>query len=277
MNRRNIILGAILLLFAHITYAQKVGINTDTPQATLDVNGSLRVRKDIKLGNTAGTAGSSGAEGYGFTSQGAGKSPAWAPMGLDVSLGFGITQSTVLNDSIGVMYTDPNAISTLTAEWLEDSELSTANGWTELSNLKAQVIPTKSTNRLVVTLQTAGQSRTAALNIDAVFAIGVFLDGKLKSVRPLHIFGSSMIFAIGTLFDSFENLPPKANNEPYTVQIATAIRYKEPSLRPGMSGGSISNSDYVVFIGRTMMETYNTNNLMNMTTMKLELFEDMME
>lgn len=269
MNKKNIIFGVLLLLFTHITYAQKVGINTDNPQTTLDVNGAIQVRKDIKLGSAAGTAGSSGAAGYGFTSQGAGKSPVWSPMGLDISLGFGITQSVVLADSVGMEHSSTTPITSLTAEYLEDSELTVANGWTELSNLKAEVRPTKTRNRLVITLQTAGQVGTMR-TMDAVFAIGIFLDGKLKSVRPLPLYGDDLFFAIGTLFDSFENLPLKANNEPYVIQVAAAIRYKTVE-------NATDNSDWVAILGKTITKTNNTNNLMNMTTLKMELYEDMME
>ncbi|MDU1906236.1 MAG: hypothetical protein E6772_15815 [Dysgonomonas sp.] len=267
MDKKNIILGAILLLSTHISYAQSVGINTENPQTTLDVNGAIQVRKEIKLGNAEGVAGSPGSVGYGFASQGVGKNPVWAPLTtIQPPTGLGITQSFVLNDSDGARFLRTYSDTNFSPEFLEDSGLNTANGWVELSNLKAEVIPTSPVNRLVITLQTVGQS-SLSIDVDAVFAVGVFLDGKLKCVRPLQVMGSDYAFATGTLFDSFENLPPKANSDPYVIQVAAIMRYNRdyPSSNPGA---------IYYYLGTSPSSTPNSNNLMNMTTIKLELYED---
>lgn len=273
MNKKKSILIIITLLSINITFAQKVGINTNTPQATLDVNGVIQVRKEIRLGGQAGTTGNPGSTGQAFVSQGTGKSPIWSPVGLDVSLGFGITQSVVLTDSVGVLYT--KEISSLTAEYLENSELSTAAGWTELEKLRSEIKPTKANNRVVVTLQTIAQTANSTFLADAEVAIGIFVDGKLKSVRHIHVGGSSMTFTVGTLFDSFENLPVKENNESYTIQVAFANRYNKLQSKTN-STGTPSAKDYYIMVGKSTSDVSNTSNRMNMTSLKLELYEEIL-
>jgi|GEM_PF-1908952 hypothetical protein len=274
MNTKNI-LGLILLLFTQIVYAQKVGINTDTPLTTLDVNGAIQVRKDIKLGGSAGTSGSPGGVGQAFTSQGAGKSPVWSPMGIDVSMGFGITQSISLSDRVGVKYLSEDDITTLGAEYLEDSELSTANGWTEITGLRTEIRPAKSKNKVVIALQTIAQALANAHLADAEFAIGIFVDGKLKSVRPVNVFGSGTTFTGGSLFDTFDNLPVKENDETYVIQVATALRFRHVYIKGGVTGGTApTGSAWHVIIGCSSTSVTNTNDWMNETSLKVDLYEE---
>lgn len=275
----NIVLGLLLLLFTPIVYAQNVGIETNTPQTTLDVNGKVHVRKDIKLGSEAGTAGNPGNAGQVITSRGAGQNPVWAAAGGQITdLGYGIKESVVLSDSQGVIYTGTagnytsDRITELTTEYLEDSELNAANGWTEIIGLRSEITPTKTNNRIVVTLQTIAQAAVTGSTADAVFAMGVFVDGKLKSVRPVSVLGSGSIFSIGTLFDTFENLTPKAGGVPYTVQIAVALRYRNV-FSTSSGAPSSAGSEWTVFIG-TSTDVTNTNSWMNTSSLKIELYEE---
>ncbi len=264
MRMKNIILSFVLLFATPIIYAQKIGINTDTPQTTLDVNGGIQVRKDIKLGGAAGTAGNSGVDGDGFASKGAGQSPVWAPLVSELAPGFRIAESVVLTDKVGFFDDSKTPISSLTAECLEDSDMT---GWTELSGLRAEITPTRINNRLVVTLQTVGQTGAYSPVGDLVFSIGIFIDGKLKSVRPLSVLGTDLVFAIGTLFDSFEKLEPKANGDPYVIQVGVTLRYKT------ITGTADWRSWYVI-LGREHEAMSNTNAMMNMTSLKIDLYEE---
>lgn len=279
MNKKNIyIILVLLLLFIPTTHAQKVGINNNNPETTLDVNGKVRVRKDIRLGATAGTAGSPGSSGQVITSRGPGQSPVWTIPGGSVNLGYGIKESVVLSDSKGVIYKGTNGdytadrITELEPEYLEDSELSAVNGWTEIEGLRSEITPTKTNNRIVVTLQTIAQAASTGYTADAVFAMGVFVDGKLKSVRPVSVLGNGAIFSIGTLFDTFENIPPKENSTPYTIQIAVALRYRNVF---NASTGAVASAgeDWTVFIG-TSTNVTNTNSWMNTSSLKIELYEE---
>lgn len=59
-----------------ITNAQ-VGINTETPQAELHVDGSIQLTKELNVGGDASTAGNAGAQGQILSSNGAGEAPEW--------------------------------------------------------------------------------------------------------------------------------------------------------------------------------------------------------
>ncbi|KMQ62965.1 hypothetical protein ACM46_13485 [Chryseobacterium angstadtii] len=62
-----------------LTLAQspKVGVNTDTPQKTLHVDGSLQITNELNLGGTKNTAGSAGISGQVLISKGNNTSPTW--------------------------------------------------------------------------------------------------------------------------------------------------------------------------------------------------------
>ncbi len=55
----------------------QVGINTETPQADLHVEGSIQLTKELRTGGDAVTAGDAGNQGQFLTSQGEGTAPTW--------------------------------------------------------------------------------------------------------------------------------------------------------------------------------------------------------
>ena len=69
---KRILFAAILIGWVSITTAQnRVGINTNTPTETLDINGITNLRGALKVNGTAGTAGQI------LVSQGSGAAPIW--------------------------------------------------------------------------------------------------------------------------------------------------------------------------------------------------------
>lgn len=50
-----------ILLFGNIVFSQ-VGIETDTPQTTLDINGSIQLRSDLKVNGSDSTEGDTGSK-----------------------------------------------------------------------------------------------------------------------------------------------------------------------------------------------------------------------
>ena len=79
------------LLYVSLAQAQnKVGINTNSPLETLDVNGNTNLRGLIKL------SGNSGASGQVLTSKGAGNNPVWSSIALS---GGGRFWATINNNS----------------------------------------------------------------------------------------------------------------------------------------------------------------------------------
>jgi len=270
-----IVIGLLLYSGTVLAQTKGVGIDTNTPATMLDVNGDIRVREEIRLGGAEGVKGSAGTAGQGFTSKGPGKSPVWSPLMTDASAGFGIFQSVVKVDSIGVVYSSITPIASLSEEFVENSPLSAANGWTEIVGLRSYIKPTDDENRVVVTLQTVAQSPLSSDLADAEVGIGIFIDGKLKMIRSIHVSGSNQTFTVGTLFDSFVNLPVKANDESYLIQVASTVRYNHPL--DAYVGGYITSTyagDWAILVGTTHTSTNNTSYRMNRTSLKIDLYQE---
>lgn len=64
-----------------ISYAQ-IGINTQNPQSTLDINGDLQLRNQLKVGTSTDPEISAGKNGQILTSQGSGLPPVWSTLEL---------------------------------------------------------------------------------------------------------------------------------------------------------------------------------------------------
>lgn len=74
MNKKLLLLGVIFNFIS--TYAQ-VGINTEEPMTTLDVNGSLQLRNELKIAGTPQMEGITGNYGQVITSEGNTDAPKW--------------------------------------------------------------------------------------------------------------------------------------------------------------------------------------------------------
>ncbi|SDF25813.1 hypothetical protein [Epilithonimonas hungarica] len=64
------------ITFSTFSFAQ-VGINTETPQKTLHVNGSIQITNELNVGGNKDTAGSAGETGNFLQSNGPGAAPSW--------------------------------------------------------------------------------------------------------------------------------------------------------------------------------------------------------
>jgi hypothetical protein len=64
------------ITFSTFSFAQ-VGINTETPQKTLHVNGSIQITNELNVGGNKDTAGSAGETGNFLKSNGPGAAPSW--------------------------------------------------------------------------------------------------------------------------------------------------------------------------------------------------------
>jgi len=72
---KKIIVTAVFLI-THLVSAQ-VGIHTQTPQATLHIQGNMQFTKSLNVGGTSSTPGNSGNSNEVLASQGEGKPPVW--------------------------------------------------------------------------------------------------------------------------------------------------------------------------------------------------------
>jgi len=91
----------IICLIGLISWANaqtnKVGINTETPQADLHTNGSLQITKELKVGGTSSTEGDYGQDGQLLVSNGDGNAPQWKT--IDEISEFPIVSVIALNNT----------------------------------------------------------------------------------------------------------------------------------------------------------------------------------
>ncbi|NIF06698.1 hypothetical protein F3J23_14710 [Chryseobacterium sp. Tr-659] len=74
-----------LLLFSTVMSYSQVGINTKTPQKDFHINGSLQVVKELNVGGSFNTVGSSGNKGDILFSNGTNMAPIWSsPAGFNI-------------------------------------------------------------------------------------------------------------------------------------------------------------------------------------------------
>lgn len=69
-------------VFTSITSFSQVGINTETPQKTLHVNGSLQLTRELNVGGNSNSSGNSGNSGQALISQGEGLPPVWQTLNI---------------------------------------------------------------------------------------------------------------------------------------------------------------------------------------------------
>lgn len=100
------------LLFIHVLISSisfsQVGINTETPQKTLHVNGDLQLTRELNVGGNSTTVGSPGNSGQVLVSQGVGLAPVWQTLDTNTNDGYklkGVYRTTLTNAAISALQT----------------------------------------------------------------------------------------------------------------------------------------------------------------------------
>lgn len=194
MIKKTIILG--LLCYSSLTnILAQVGINTQSPTSTLDVNGNIQVAKNILIGGNDTTLGSVGIAGEFIVSQGEGKAPKWEEvvfppedMGdwyllgsisrIDTTgLKFNGNEYTGTMPYIkeGTLYSSPAVSDT---EWSSVQHPAVVTRpWRQFKDFTIDLGPREDTLRVVVNLQVlvnATWPTSSSTNLWMSYAIGVF-------------------------------------------------------------------------------------------------------
>lgn len=244
------------MMAGFLGYSQ-VGINTSTPKAGLDVQGTLGIRKNIYLGGNDATNGALGQKGTVLVSQGSGLPPVWKVLrvppfdpflfysfnnfGTETQNGLVIGNTT----SGSSIYTDGQ---TLTSSW------SVINDLTKTINIY-------NTGSIVVfsfeTLLHLGATSRSAADV----ACGIFVDDQLKGVRvyTLNYISSNYPFYTFNLITAAKNL----SIGPHTVKVACTRR------------ANINNFTGNIGIGKPAFTGTgtNVNDFMTQSTLTIESFE----
>ncbi|MGE8431525.1 hypothetical protein [Chryseobacterium joostei] len=206
MKKYSIILNIVLTISPLYIAAQNgnVGIATTKPRTNLDVNGTINVKNDIKLGGTDLNSGNSGNLGDLITAN-ENNNPTWK--NYDLPAGYGnsmILKSTYLISSeAGVSFNGTNNANALGVPYVEDQGMTTPTTWKEITGVAQAFAITNATSSTNISVQTLAQSDS---NTKTTFGCGIYIDDKLKLARTANISGTSGSYRTLNLNASISNL-----------------------------------------------------------------------
>jgi hypothetical protein len=186
-----------LFLFSPFLMGQ-VGINTDFPQSTLDVNGDLNVSGKLRVEGTDTSPGDPGAKNKALTSNGLDGSVSWNEVKIPVGYegGLYLTEVEALSDRVGI-----NLEATGFGVYTENEPLT--GNWVEIAGLTKIISVTRPLNKVHVQFQTTAQMSNSG---SFSFACGIFLNNQLKGTRVDVLRGDSGAYNIFNINASFDNL-----------------------------------------------------------------------
>lgn len=234
------------LLFAVFAGAQ-VGINTSNPVNTLDVNGDLSLRGELRTGGTNLLKGSAGTAGYILHNNSEMNANDWK--NIKIADGQGSMSVFSLNtvaDQTGVTFTGNGS----PVPYTENTTLN--SNWVVLPGTNDTFSITNGTNKVVFTFQTTAQ-KTGNGSSSAGFACGVFVDNKLKAVRTEVLLGDEGAYKIFNLNATLTNLTPQNN---YNVKVACIKR----TLNSGTLG--IGTAVNATFLNNEMAQSVLTTSVL---------------
>ncbi len=251
---------SFLLVCLCFAASAQVGINTNAPNATLDVNGDVSIREKIYVGGNQGTPGNPGVDGQVLVSQGPGLPPKWLTLNIpDANQNYYLIYNNTFEDQTGVSFTSGETSGNNL--YTKGTNYSSLSSWKKISGMTQTFDIYSEENKTYFTFETVAQLGTSGSGnlLDAVdFACGIFIDGKLEGVRvntveqPSSSYGP---FRTLTMLHVSENLSVGT----HTLDVACTRR----------ANYSTSSS---LGIGRAV-NTSNLNDFMAKSTMKVEVFE----
>ena len=180
-------IGGLFLLGCLVISPQffsQVGIGTEKPNATLDVNGDIALRNELSLGGTDLVKGNPGETNQVLVSQGEGLPPTWkyikAPFVEDGT--YKLTNTYLSESEVGINDLSSgiagDGVNTSSIGDLIDSK------WKKIPNLTTQVEVKFAENKLVYQTQTGVETVGATAGSSVKFLCGIFKDNKLVALRP---------------------------------------------------------------------------------------------
>lgn len=204
---KNIFYYTLLLIFFSNTIFAQVGINTENPITTLDVNGDVNISGKIRTNGTDAVQGDPGDKNKALTSNGLDGAVSWEDVKIPVGYqgGLYLTAVEAVADRVGL-----NLVETGYGTYTENSPLT--GDWTEIPGLSKQIQVTRATNKVHVQFQTTAQMNFSG---SASFACGIFMDNQLKGVRVDVLRGDAGGYNIFNINSSFNNV--SAGNHTFKV------------------------------------------------------------
>jgi len=202
-----------MILFP-IAFSAQFGINTESPLATIDINGDANVKNKLYLA-PAGTPVIGDVNSL-ITSNGDNQKPEWKK--LLVPAGYrGMLNLTYVNqksDQTG-LYIGKTGFGTY------DKDTPLSSSWSQIPELEMNFSISNPENRVYTNFQTAVQMDLAGYSAgNGSFACGLFINQKLKGVRVDILQGSDKSYKIFTMNAMLSNL----SSGIYNVKVACRAR-----------------------------------------------------
>ncbi|MDM1529775.1 hypothetical protein [Myroides odoratimimus] len=259
------LLAILLFLVVGKINAQKIGVNTVLPLSDLHIHGKLQVTKDFNFGGTATSKGDSGEEGQVLKSNGEGKAPEWSTLTIPIVPpgSYAMTNTTVIVDHKGAQLEEEVGRRTYVKnEPIDTIPINDPKAkWIKLEELDSNLLITQDKNKVNLTLQTIASisQKGSSTNKTPIFtyAIGFFVDKKLKAVKTFKVEGKKDAFEVTTVITTLLNL--KKGN--HLLEVAVIPRKKD-----GFTG--------VLAIGRPNKDDEDLiSAFMAQTSLKIDVFE----
>src|SRR5690606_12173687 len=190
----------IMLVCSHIGFTQaQVGIGTNDPQSTLDVNGSITIRDKIYAGGSDTSLGNPGTPGQVLVSAGEGDPPMWKTLNVpDIQPGdFYLIYTNAFFDETGLVFGSGTSGATLYAR---GTDINSMSGWQTIDGLTRPFEVYSDTNKIYITYESVVQLSGTGANTGVDFSCGVFVDDKLQGVRTSTAKRGSSSHAFSTFF-----------------------------------------------------------------------------
>jgi len=248
------------LFLSALTQAQ-VGVDTRTPQSSLDVNGDFGLRKRIFLDNN--NVESKGTKEQILVSQGEGLPPTWKSLRIPEyePNKFYLIFNDSFSDQIGIQIAPNNNSSVNVSTELIDGALLSdlkLKGFNEIPGLAKSFNVNSKSSKVYFQFETVVQQNnsTSTNGENIKYTCGIFVDGKLKSARINTIYTSSSAstFLTHTQIGGTSNLTLGS----HSINIACA---------------KLSGSTRDLAIGRNVDAVKNINTFMAQSSLKVDVYE----
>ncbi len=262
--KKCVLLITLSLIFVHVK--AQVGIGTENPRTTLDVNGDLNIRKDLKVRGTNSTNGNPGTSGQVLVSSGPNAAPQWksikVPFALDGE--YQLVSTELKYDLDGINFgQNNNNNSSYNISRIGDPITGTTPSWSQISGLETNILVEQTGNTLNLVFQTGAESNSVGsptTNILVRYMCGIFQNNELVAFRGDELLDvhrkSTNNYGIYTLSYSVDDLPLGTHN------------FKVACRRIQTTSGT-----YQFAIGRTVQNSNVSNNFMMQSILKVELLE----
>ncbi|MEN4759407.1 MULTISPECIES: hypothetical protein [unclassified Chryseobacterium] len=190
---------SILCISVGLSLSAQVGIKTEAPKSTLDVNGDTNLRGKLAVLNTVDNVLSEGANDQVLVSQGAGYPPIWKTLRIPEyePNKFYLIFNNSFSDRTGVTFTSnevSNNGASRSTTLVKDATFASLNRFKKIPGLSQNFTVYSSDSKTYFQFETVVQATfpvNSSPDISIDYACGIFVDDKLVNLRQRNLKASS--------------------------------------------------------------------------------------